>query len=167
MNLLDRSARHTFILVLLVASTASTLGAQAPTAHPELEGAWKMDTSKFVKHDRQLVALTLTVSHHGDTLVVLTEGRDITGPQFSMTSRYLSDTSSSATEPALTAARVGFLTWAADTMVLHAVQRRPDRTLRIEERWWLQSDGLTLSRFQVVRDGPRSSRQTLVFTRTP
>jgi hypothetical protein len=166
--MLDRSAAHWFFLVLLVSGAASTLTAQAPARqHPDVAGAWKMDTSKFAKHDRQLVALTLDVSHHGDTLVVVTDGRDVGGPPFTMTSRYLPDTPSGSTAPAYGAARVGSLTWAADTLVLHAVETRPDRTLQIEERWWLQSDGLTLSRFQAVRDGSRLSRQTLVFTRTP
>lgn len=146
-----------WLLLLLTIGGGSKLAAQR-TTQPDVAGFWKMDTTKFVKRDAELVELGLRVARRGDTLVVVTEGRDVGAPPFTMTSRYL---------PLDAAPPVGRITWAADTMVLNAVQARPDRTLEIEERWSVDSSGQTLSRYQSVRDGTRLSRQILVFTRQP
>jgi hypothetical protein len=149
-------------LAIGILAAASPLAAQG-TAPRSLIGTWAMDTTKFDKHDPQLVALTLNVSQHGDTLLVVTNGRDVTGPPFTMTNQFVPENSSAATPDSIP--HVGRVAWAGDTMVVHIVEKRPQRTLQIEERWVLQSDGQPLSRLQAVRDGVRLSRQTLLFSR--
>lgn len=149
--------------IAILSACAASLQAQRSDLRA-ITGRWTMDTTKFDKHDPQLVALTLTASRHGDTLLVVTDGRDVTGPPFTMTNRFLADDVPSA-QALDSVSHLGRLTWAGDTMVVHVVEKRPQRTLDIEERWLVLKDGQTLSRFQSVRDGQRLSRQTLVFTR--
>jgi hypothetical protein len=170
-----RSVAHS-VFTGLALTCASALGAQqtgagqqtTQAAQAALAGVWRLDTTKFVMHDRQLVELTLNVSHQRDTLVVTLNGRDVTGPPFTSTVQYVPETTATAAGSTENApSQVGRITWAADTMVLRIVQARPGRTLQIEERWNLRPDGATLSRFQSTRDGQRLSQQTLVFTRQP
>ncbi|HEV8448774.1 MAG TPA: hypothetical protein VGQ44_18210 [Gemmatimonadaceae bacterium] len=123
-----------------------------------------MDTTKFAKHDAQLVGLTLNVLTRGDTLIVATDVVDAGRPPVQMRSTYLPN-QAPGTQPADTLARMSVRGWVGDTLVLRRVERRPDRTLEIEERWTLDASGRTLSRSQTAVDGIRWSRQTLVFTR--
>jgi hypothetical protein len=160
--MLDRLGKHWLLIGILVA-VASPLAAQRPNAR-SLVGTWVMDTTKFDKHDPELVALTLNVSQHGDTLLIVTNGKDVAGPPFTMTNQFVPESSSGAASVD-TVPHLGRVAWAGDTMVVHIVERRPQRTLEIEERWVMQNDGQTLSRFQSVRDGQRLSRQTLLFSR--
>ena len=130
-------------------------------AHPEVAGTWKMDTTKFTKRDAELAALTLNVAHRSDTLVIVTDVLDVGSSPFRMTARYLPEERVGGAA----AQQASRLSWHGDTLVLNTVETRPDRTLRIEERWVIDAAGKTLSRLQTVVDGARVSRQTLVFTR--
>jgi hypothetical protein len=143
----------------------SSLAAQSPS-HPDVVGTWNMDTTKFAKHDAALAALTLNVTHHGDTLVIVTDVLDVGRPPFTMTTRYLPEEDDGGAAPGRTAVQhLSRLSWRGDTLVLNTVETRPERTLKIEEQWVIDASGKTLSRLQTVVDGPRVSRQTLVFTR--
>jgi hypothetical protein len=146
-----------------ILAASAPLGAQSAASHPDVTGTWKMDTTKFVKRDAALAGLTLTVSNHGDTLLVVTDVVDAGRPPVQMRSTYLSQTSGG--QPADALARATVRGWVGDTLVLRRVEARPDRTLNVEERWTLDASGRTLSRAQTVVDGIRWSRQTLVFTR--
>ena len=140
------------------------LGAQSTASHPDFAGTWKMDTTKFDKHDAALAGLTLTVSSHGDTLLVVTDVVDTGRAPVQMRATYLSRQASDG-QRADTLVRASIQGWAGDTLVLRRVEKRPERTLNIEERWTLDPSARTLSRAQTVVDGIRWSRQTLVFTR--
>jgi len=145
-----------------ILAAAASLGAQSSANHPDITGTWKMDTTKFDKHDPALAGLTLTVSNHGDTLLVVADVVDAGRPPVQMRSTYLS-MQAAAGQPIET--RTSVKGWIGDTLVLRRVEKRPDRTLEIEERWTLDASGRTLSRSQTAVDGIRWSRQTLVFTR--
>jgi hypothetical protein len=123
-----------------------------------------MDTTKFDKRDAALAGLALTVSNHGDTLLVITDVLDAGRPPMQMRASYLS-TPVNGGGAADTLGRSSVRGWVGDTLVLRRVEQRPERTLNIEERWTLDPSGRTLSRSQTVVDGIRWSRQTLVFTR--
>ena len=151
------------VCATIVAASAS-LGAQSAASHPDFTGTWKMDTTKFAKRDAELAGLTLTVSNHGDTLLVVTDVVDAGRPPLQMRSTYPSMRAPGG-QSADTLARTAVRGWVGDTLVLRRVETRPDRTLQIEERWTLDASGRTLSRAQTVVDGIRWSRQTLVFTR--
>jgi hypothetical protein len=161
--------RHTLAERFAVASAflllASPLPAQRAGGHPDITGVWRMDTTKFVKHDAALAALSLTVTRLGDTLLIVTDGVDVGRPPFQMSARYVPE--ALAREVADSLKRPSVLAWAGDTLVLRAVERRPDRTLRIEERWAIDASGHVLTRVQHVVDETigRVSQQTLVFTR--
>jgi hypothetical protein len=161
-----RSAIQSFTIVgaLLVATTAS---AQRAGQHPDVAGTWRMDTTKFEKHDAALASLTLTVRHLGDTLLIVTDGVDVGRPPFQMTARYLPEGSIRAGAATDTSKHPSVLTWAGDTLVLRTRESRPGRTLNIEERWAIDPGGQTLTRLQHVVDETigRVSQQTLVFTR--
>jgi hypothetical protein len=144
---------------------ASGAGAQRAATHPTVDGVWAMDTTKFVKRDRELAGLVLHVSHRGDTLLVVTNVQDAGRAPLTMTARYLPQTLLGPRAAGDTT-RISAEAWAGDTLVLRATEARPDRTLEIEERWSIDASGRTLSRFQHVIDGKRVSQQTLVFTRT-
>jgi len=123
-----------------------------------------MDTTKFVKRDPELAALTLTVSTRGDTLVVVADVLDAGRPPVQMRSTYLSAQAARG-QPDDSLAPASVRGWIGDTLVLRSVERRPQRTLNIEERWTFDASGSTLSRSEIVVDGIRWSRQTLVFSR--
>ena len=141
-----------------------SVGAQTAVAHPDFTGIWKMDTTKFAKHDAALAGLRLTVSNRGDTLLIVTDVVDTGRPPVQMRSIYLSKQAPGG-QPADTLVRASVRGWVGDTLVLRRVEQRPERTLNIEERWTLDASGRTLSRAQTVVDGIRWSRQTLLFTR--
>jgi hypothetical protein len=107
--------------------------------------------------------LKLTVSKHGDTLLVVTDVVDVGRPPVQMRATYLGRQATGG-QPADTL-RAIVQGWIGDTLVLRRVEQRPERTLNIEERWTFDGTGRTLSRSQTVVDGIRWSRQTLVFTR--
>ena len=162
------SARRLCLAVCATILAASvSLSGQSPASHPDFTGRWKMDTTKFDKHDAELAGLTLTVSNHGDTLLVVTDVVDAGRPPVQMRSTYLPNLPRPAAggSPADTLARMSVRGWVGDTLVLRRVEKRPDRTLEIEERWTLDASGRTLSRSQTAVDGIRWSRQTLLFTR--
>jgi len=150
--------------LVVTSASRSSVGAQSTASRPDFTGTWKMDTTKFAKHDAQLVGLTLNVLTRGDTLIVATDVVDAGRPPVQMRSTYLPN-QAPGTQPADTLARMSVRGWVGDTLVLRRVERRPDRTLEIEERWTLDASGRTLSRSQTAVDGIRWSRQTLVFTR--
>lgn len=142
--------------------------AQAAPGHPDFKGVWRMDTTKFEKHDALLAALRLTVSQLGDTVRIVTDVVDTGHAPVQMRASYVPAASLASSESPVSGdsrGGVGSLDWQGDTLVLRRTERRPDRTLEIEERWALDASGQTLSRYQSVRDGARRSRQTLVFTR--
>jgi len=145
-----------------ILAVSASLGAQSATIHPDITGTWRMDTTKFDKHDAELAGLTLTVSSHGDTLLVVTDVVDAGRPPIQMRSTYLSSQAPGSQPLEM---RTSVKGWVGDTLVLRRVEKRPDRTLNIEERWTLDGSGRTLSRSQTAVDGLRWSRQTLVFTR--
>jgi len=147
-----------------VLCASSSLPAQGNAPHPDFIGTWKMDTTKFDKNDRELSALTLTVSNHGDTLVVVTNVLDTGRPPVKMSARYLPKIVDydQAADPLV---RSSVQRWFGDTLVLRRVEQRPDRTLNIEERWTLDPSGRMLSRSQTVVDAIHWSRQTLLFVR--
>ena len=123
-----------------------------------------MDTTKFEKHDAELAILTLTVSNHGDTLLVVTDVVDAgRPPRFRCGRSTRRDRRPWSARGHADADSVQG--WTGDTLVLRRVEKRPERTLNIEERWTLDASGRTLSRAQTVVDGIRWSRQTLLFTR--
>ena len=156
-------ARAALVAVAGALPAVSPLAAQRGS-HPDPTGVWKMDTTKFEKHDAALAGLSLTVSRSGDTLVVVTDVQDAGRAPFQMQARYLPSTLV-AVAAVDSAHRVSPFTWDGDTLVLHTIERRPQRTLDITERWAIDASGRTLSRLQTVLDGPRVSRQTLVFTK--
>jgi len=159
------SVQRSCIMVCAVILCASvSVGAQSAASRPDFTGIWKMDTTKFDKHDAELAGLTLTVSNHGDTLLVVTDVFDTGRPSVQMRSMYLPKPAGGG-QPAETLVRASIRGWVGDTLVLRRVETRPERTLNIEERWTLDATGRTLSRAQTVVDGIRWSRQTLVFTR--
>jgi len=143
----------------------SPLNAQRAGGHPDVTGVWRMDTTKFVKHDAELAALSLTVTRLRDTLLIVTDGVDVGRPPFQMSARYVPEVVARAV--ADSSKRPSMLSWEGDTLVLHTVERRPDRTLRVEERWAIDASGRMLTRVQRVVDETigRVSQQTLVFTR--
>jgi hypothetical protein len=161
-NLLERLAVATAFLFL-----AFPLHAQRSGGHPDITGVWRMDTTKFVKHDAALTALTLSVTRLGDTLLVVTDGVDAGRPPFQMSARYVPEVLAHARAGADSSKRPSVLAWAGDTLVLRTVETRPNRTLSVEERWALDASGHVLTRFQHVVDESigRVSQQTLVFTR--
>ena len=150
------------VVCATILATSAALSAQSAASQPDITGRWKMDTTKFAKRDAELTGLTLTVSNHGDTLLVVTDVVDAGRPPIQMRSTYLPRQAPG--QPADTL-RPSIRGWARDTLVLRRVEKRPDRTLNIEERWTLDGSGRTLSRSQTVVDGIRWSRQTLIFTR--
>jgi hypothetical protein len=154
----------TIVGALLVGTTVS---AQRAGQHPDVAGTWRMDTTKFEKHDAALASLTLTVRHLGDTLLIVTDGVDVGRPPFQMTARYLPERLIRAGSATDTSKHPSVLTWAGDTLVLRTIESRPGRTLNIEERWAIDPSGQTLTRSQHVVDETigRVSQQTLVFTR--
>jgi hypothetical protein len=121
-----------------------------------------MDTTKFAKHDAELLGLRLNVTARGDTLVIVTDVQDIGRPPYVSTTRYVPELSPA---PGTQREGVNSLAWAGDTLILRSTMARPDRTLLMEERWTIDETGHTLSRLQTVLDGKRRSQQTLVFTR--
>ena len=145
---------------------ACPLYAQGRDAHPDVTGVWRMDTTKFVKRDAELTALTLSVRRLGDTLVIVTDGVDVGRPPFQMTARYIPEVSARKSVPD-GSKRPSVLAWAGDTLVLRTVEARPERTLNVEERWAIDASGRVLTRLQRVVDETigRVSQQTLVFTR--
>jgi hypothetical protein len=153
------------IAAILTAASPSASHAQSAEHHPDVIGVWKMDTTKFNKRDAELSALTLTVSHRGDTLVIVTDVVDAKRPPMQMRSRYLPERVLGSAALADTALAESPLSWAGDTLVLRRVEQRPDRKLEIEERWAFDASDHTLYRQQTVVDGRRVSKQTLVFTR--
>ena len=156
--------RLCIMLCATVLAASASVGAQSAPSHADFTGIWKMDTTKFAKHDPALAGLTLTVSNHGDTLLVVTDVVDAGRPPVQMRSAYLWRQTTGG-QAADTLARAIVRGWVGDTLVLRRVEARPDRTLNIEERWTLDDSGRTLSRSQTVVDGIRWSRQTLLFTR--
>jgi hypothetical protein len=150
--------------IVAVSSSISSAGAQSAASHADFTGRWKMDTTKFDKHDADLAGLTLTVSNRANTLLVVTDVVDAGRPPVQMRSTYLSIKAAGA-PPGDMLVSASVRGWVGDTLVLRRVEHRPDRTLNIEERWTLDADGRTLSRAQTVVDGIRWSRQTLLFTR--
>jgi len=159
------SARRLCIaLCATILAASSSVGAQSAPSHPDFMGTWRMDTTKFAKHDAALAGLTLTVSDHGDTLLVVTDVVDAGRPPVQMRSTY-PPRPAPGNQPADAPARMSVRGWIGDTLVLRRVEQRPDRTLQIEERWTLDASGRTLSRSQTAVDGIRWSRQTLMFTR--
>ena len=92
-----------------------------------------------------LTGLTLTVSNHGDTILVITDVLDAGRQSIQMRSSYLSKpvNGGQATD---TLVRSSVRGWLGDTLVLRRVEQRPERTLNIEERWTLDASGHTLSR---------------------
>ena len=150
--------------VVAASSSSAFAGAQSTVSHPDFTGIWKMDTTKFAKHDAELAGLTLTVSNHGDTLLIVTDVVDAGRPPVQMRSIY-PPRQAPGGRAADTPAPASIRGWVGDTLVLRRVEQRPDRTLNIEERWTLDQSGRTLSRSQTAVDGIRWSRQTLVFTR--
>jgi hypothetical protein len=150
---------------IVVAALAGVCFAmRAGAQHPDFTGVWKMDTTKFAKRDAELSALTLTVSKKADTLLVVTDVVDTGRPPMQMRARYL-PLLVTKDEKSATPLHSSVSSWAGDTLVLRSVEERPQRTLKIEERWMLDESGLTLSRLQTVYDGTRRSQQTLIFTR--
>jgi len=145
----------------------TTVAAQTGDHHPDVAGTWRMDTTKFQKHDAALASLTLTVRRLGDTLLIVTNGVDIGQPPFQMTARYLPEGSIPDGSAADSSKRPSTLSWVGDTLVLRSIESRPGRTLKIEERWAVDRSGHTLTRSQHVVDETigRVSRQTLVFSR--
>ena len=145
----------------------AALMAQTVRSHPNVDGVWKMDTTKFEKHDRVLTGLVLRVSHLGDTLLVVTDVEDNGRAAGQMTARYVPGSLLGEGAAPDTVRHVNVQSWEGDTLVLRSVEQRPERTLRIEERWMFDASGSTLSRSQHVVDETlkRVSRQTLVFTR--
>lgn len=159
------SAQRLGVLVCVIAlATTARLDAQSTASHPDFTGTWKMDTTKFAKHDAALAGLSLTVSNRGDTLLVVTDVLDTGRPPVQMRSTYLRPQAAGA-QSANASAGESIQGWIGDTLVLRRVEKRPERTLNIEERWTINDSGRTLSRLQTVVDGIRWSRQTLVFTR--
>jgi len=155
--------RLCIVLCAAIFAVSASAGAQSSPSHPDFTGTWKMDTTKFDKHDPALAGLTLTVSNHGDSLLVVMDVIDAGRPPVQMRSTYLwRQTGGQLADTSLRAIVRG---WEGDTLVLRKVEQRPDRTLNIEERWALDGSGRTLSRSQTVVDGIRWSRQTLLFTR--
>ncbi len=69
---------------------------QSSAARPDVVGVWRMDTTKFAKHDAELAALTLDVSRSGDTLVVATHVSDVGRPPAAFTNRYVSEAAATA-----------------------------------------------------------------------
>ena len=149
----------------MMTGNGRTAMGQGASTHPDVVGVWKMDTTKFAKRDDELAALTLTVSFRGDTLGVVTDVLDTGQPPTQMRQSYLPQAMLAVSQAGAESNAPGSFRWDADTLVIQAVQHRPDRTLQIEERWMFDADGRTLRRFQSVIDGTRHSRQTLVFTR--
>lgn len=143
------------------------LYAQGTDGHPDVTGVWRMDTTKFVKRDAELTALSLNVRRLGDTLVIVTDGVDVGRPPFQMTARYIPEALARTTWVADGSKRPSVLAWAGDTLVLRTVEARPERTLNVEERWAIDASGHVLTRLQHVVDETigRVSQQTLVFTR--
>ena len=154
-------------LMAVAAILPAMVMAQTGRSHPNVDGVWKMDTTKFEKHDRALVGLVLRVSHLGDTLLIITDVQDTGRPASQMTARYLPASRFGEGAAPDTARHINVQSWEGDTLVLRSIDQRPDRTLRIEERWMFDASGSTLSRFQHVVDETfkRVSQQTLVFTR--
>jgi hypothetical protein len=146
------------------ASASASASAQSNASHPDITGTWKMDTTKFTKHDAELAVLTLTVSNRGDTLLIVTDVVDAGRPPVQMRSIY-PPRQATAGQPADAPMPESVRGWIGDTLVLRRVEKRPDRTLNIEERWTLDASGRTLSRSQTTVDGIHWSRQTLLFTR--
>jgi hypothetical protein len=155
--------RLSVVLCATVLAAAPSLGAQSAASRPDVTGSWKMDTTKFAKRDPELADLKLTVSKHGDTLLVVTDVLDVGRPPVQMRTTYLGRQATVGQPP--DTLRTSIQGWIGDTLVLRRVEQRPERTLNIEERWTLDGTGRTLSRSQTVVDGIRWSRQTLVFTR--
>lgn len=76
-------------LVTAAAVFPATVTAQTRRSHPNVDGVWKMDTTKFEKHDRVLTGLVLHVSHLGDTLLVVTDVQDNGAAAGKMTARHI------------------------------------------------------------------------------
>ena len=154
-------------LMVAAALVPAAVIAQTGQSHPRVDGVWKMDTTKFEKHDRALAGLVLRVSHLGDTLLVITDVQDTGRPAVQMKARYIPVGLVGRDAASDTARHINLASWEGDTLVLRSVDQRPDRTLQIEERWMFDANGTTLSRLQHVLDEKleRVSQQTLVFTR--
>lgn len=154
-------------LMAAAALIPAAVAAQTGRSHPEVDGVWKMDTTKFEKHDRALAGLVLRVSHLGDTLLIITDVQDTDRPAATMMARYLPAALLGQAAAPDTARHIDLESWEGDTLVLRSVHQTPDRTLQIEERWVFDASGSTLSRLQHVLDEKlqRVSQQTLVFTR--
>lgn len=146
-------------------ASGSNAFAQQPAHQPDFRGVWRMDTTKFEKRDALLSALTLSVSRRGDTLSIITDVADTGRAPIQMRSWYLPAASPGVSAASDSLAVAGSFDWQGDTLVLRRTERRPERTLEIEERWALDGSGKTLARHQRVRDGSRLSQQTLLFTR--
>jgi hypothetical protein len=161
-TLFERFAVASAFLVL-----AHPLHAQRANGHPDITGVWRMDTTKFLKHDAALTALSLNVTRLGDTLLIITDGVDVGRPPFQMQARYVPEVLARVKAVADTSRRPSVLAWAGDTLVLRTVETRPGRTLSIEERWSIDASGHVLTRVQHVVDETigRVSQQTLVSTR--
>jgi hypothetical protein len=159
-----RFLRSTIGSLMTAALLPAALIAQTDRSHRNVDGVWRMDTTKFAKRDRELAGLVLRVSHLGDTLLIVTDVQDTGRPAAKMTMRYLPMGEGAAPD---TVRHINLESWEGDTLVLHSTEQRPDRTLLIEERWTFDASGSTLSRFQHVTDTKlgRVSQQTLVFTR--
>lgn len=156
-------------IVLMACGTfligAAPASAQRSSGHPDFQGVWRMDTTKFQKHDALLAALQLSVSQRGDTLNIITDVADTGRAPIQMRSWYVPTASVASPAPVDSRVTNGSFDWRGDTLFLRRTEHRPDRTLEIEERWALDRSGQTLSRYQRVRDGARLSQQILVFTR--
>ena len=162
---------HTNVIMLcgiLLTGSATAFAQQQQSQQSDFTGVWRMDTTKFAKRDALLAALTLTVVQRSDSISIITDVADTGRAPMQMRARYVptpsavTSATSSSRDPRVS---VGSFDWRGDTLVLHLIEHRPDRTLEIEERWTLDSTGQTLSRYQRVLDGKRRSQQTLLFTR--
>jgi hypothetical protein len=158
---------HVILLIAFggVLAIGSKAFAQQPARQPDFRGVWRMDTTKFEKRDALLSALELSVSQRGDTLSIITDVADTGRAPIQMRSWYLPAASPGLTAASDSRATADSFDWQGDTLVLRRTERRPERTLEIEERWALDASGNTLARYQRVRDGARLSQQTLLFTR--
>ena len=105
------------------------------------------------------------MSQQGDTLSIVTDVVDTGRAPIQMRAFYLPTAVTPSEAPSDSRVTAGAFGWQGDTLVLRRTERRPGRTLEIEERWMLDRSGHTFSRFQRVRDAARLSQQTLVFTR--
>ena len=140
--------------------------AQAPAPRPDFTGVWVMDTTKFEKHDAELVALKLTVSIHGDTLAIVTDVTDAHRPPSTSSAKYGLDGKPSQNPMGgggnvLTA----LVSWDGATLILSSSGDLNGRSLKTTERWSLDATAKTMTRQYHAVIGDREQSQTLLFTR--